>query len=600
MSLKKQIKTLVLLFVVLLLSFTTAAVLLFKENFSLFDKSTLDHSKNHAETLTYLAEIESGLYVYYDQLPCALAAHEDQCNQLIDSGRKLIVDGFTELQKINANEISNWASLSDFQSANPRKELSSLLKNFHKEKNITDSFQRLYYLVHLNTKQYVQNADKLLKETHKQSLTGQPQSISLATEDEHLEEIYLGLYAIKDQYNRIFWENSRAQSKRFAKNNRDYLFAMAFASAILLGFTISLALLIGRYFRLQQKKDEALAVLGAKDLITGLFNRRSMEALLGQELQRAKRHDYPLSLVMVRVEPYDNIKNQTGQMALDRLLFQIAEALKLECRAYDNVFKTDKNSFLVVFPEADPKIINSLIGRFRKRLGKKRFLVKSDQTKIQPTILLGAAGYPMNGSDSSELITFAEQTLSENFDAKVIHEHPDGVVSLSVEEPAEKILEQEVELATAAFETQTPAAVEETPQEEPLFVPPPVETIPTEEPTPPVADATEDVIETSLTPPAPPPIMTPIVVAPLPTTPPEDDIPDVVSALLPPEEATHALQATAKVPPSLEDELRADLSVTPKTASTATIVPNKDAILVDLDQERQKLAEKFRLKKSTL
>lgn len=609
MSLKKQIKTLTLIFVILLLSFTTAAVLFFQKNFSRFDEMALDHSKAHVETLKRLAEIESGLYVYYDQLPCALTTHEDQCRKLIDSGRKLIFDGFVALEKINAKEISKWVALANFQSTKPRKELRELLTNLH-----TDNFQHLYDLVHLNAKQYVQNADKLLEETKKQSLTNQPQPASLAAEDEHLEEIYLGLYAIKDGYNRIFWENSHTQSQKLARSNRNYLFAMLAGSALLVGFTILIALSIGRYFRLQRQKDEALAALGARDLVTGLFNHRSMEVLLGQELQRAKRHNYSLSLLMLRVEPYDNIKNQVGQAASDRLFFQIAEVLKSECRAYDSLFKTDKNSFFIAFPEADPKIINSLIARIRKKFGKKRFLVKSDQTKIQPTILLGAAGYPINGSDFNELVTFAEQTLSENFDAKVIHELPDGVVDLPANEPEETApeQEQEAEPVVASSEKQNPTTDEIAPQGASAEV---TSQQPAEETPPPVDDKSPEEIPNNNVTFSPPiteaaPVKTPltsVTIAPLPSASSptvhspaissEDNIPDIVSALLPPEETPHVPQAPAKILSIPTDEFHIDLSNAAK--APAPIATNKEAILVDLDQERQKLAEKFRRKKST-
>lgn len=434
MSLKKQIKSFLTLFVVLLLTFTVTAVLLFRKNFEHFHIYISDRSQSHLSLLKNLSRIETNLYIYQQSFQCILESHDDKCVMTLNESRQNVRDNDAALETFNKEEFKPWVVVTEFQAQDSQAELRDTLATYkeaaknHLRNDV--EFQRLYYLVRDNMNRYFDSTHERVQAILAEPalVTTDPSHVATNTSEQNqLELIYLGMNEIREYYNDIFWADAKKQNLVFVNNTENYYLAMLAVSGGLAVFAIVISLLISHHFKRQAQRDENLIVLGTRDMATGLFNKRSLEALLGQEIQRAKRRHYTLSILMIRVEPYEEIKNGLGALALDRLFFQISESLKTSCRSYDTLYKYDKNTFLIVFPEADPKIINSLVARFQKKFIKKRFLVKSDQTKVAPQILIGAAGYPLNGTQYSELVTCAESTLSENFDAHLLQEN-DGVV----------------------------------------------------------------------------------------------------------------------------------------------------------------------------
>src|SRR5207249_11601610 len=72
----------------------------------------------------------------------------------------------------------------------------------------------------------------------------------------------------------------------------------------------------GAYYR----KAEELKQLSTMDPLTQLANRRYFEERLLEEVQRANRHESPLSLVMLDLDDFKKINDQYGHPAGDEAL----------------------------------------------------------------------------------------------------------------------------------------------------------------------------------------------------------------------------------------------------------------------------------------
>lgn len=180
------------------------------------------------------------------------------------------------------------------------------------------------------------------------------------------------------------------------------------------------------------QKEARLKLLVARDPATGLFQHNGFEVLLTREIERAKRKDYHLALVLIQVEPFDKIKKDISTQAMDRLMFQIAETLQSTCRIYDGLFKLDPKTFCLYFSETRIEELKKIIGRMQKRLDKASFLVNVERVKVTPNFCLGAAVYPMDGTNPQSLEAFARETVSSDFDLSTI-KHP--------ERPLDELLE---------------------------------------------------------------------------------------------------------------------------------------------------------------
>jgi diguanylate cyclase len=86
---------------------------------------------------------------------------------------------------------------------------------------------------------------------------------------------------------------------------------------------------------------------------TGLYNMRHFRAVLSQELERAKRFDRPLAVLVVDVDHLRAVNTAHGHLAGDRALKNVAEALGRATREYDIAARFGGDEFCVLLPETD-------------------------------------------------------------------------------------------------------------------------------------------------------------------------------------------------------------------------------------------------------
>jgi diguanylate cyclase (GGDEF)-like protein len=98
------------------------------------------------------------------------------------------------------------------------------------------------------------------------------------------------------------------------------------------------------------RQEDRLRHISVTDSLTGLTNRRELERRLREELERAERHDLPLSLLLIDVDLLKAINDRSGHRAGDRALFAVAEALRGSCRSIDIPARVGGDEFAVLAP----------------------------------------------------------------------------------------------------------------------------------------------------------------------------------------------------------------------------------------------------------
>ena len=89
------------------------------------------------------------------------------------------------------------------------------------------------------------------------------------------------------------------------------------------------------------------------DALTGLFNRRSFDALMARELASQERYEHALSLVMIDLDHFKAVNDTHGHDAGDAALRDLAEILRNVCRPSDLPCRWGGEEFVWLMPETN-------------------------------------------------------------------------------------------------------------------------------------------------------------------------------------------------------------------------------------------------------
>lgn len=427
MSLKSQIKTQMILFTVFLCGFVATFLYLFQKNYQQFNVEILSRSHENLEIIESLTKIDTNLYIHKKALLRYVNSGNKKWLVHLNEAEKGIQKQFDSLEEYNKSHFKLWVPVDNFYITNARTELEKQISEFQKGQAEDSGFQRLFYLTRLNIAQYFDLAQSNIKKFQFQK-EGSPESldpesklkqdilISLDDEETVVKLIYAGINQLVTSYNKMFWDYAQGQNSDYHHNSNYYFLFLAASSALLLLFAVNLLKRVFRFFYLYQLNQDNLVLLGTKDAATGLYNRQSFESLGIQEIERAKRRGYHLSLLVFRLDPFDKMKEDLGKPALDRVLFQFAEVIRRTLRVYDGLFRYDDNVFLALLSETDFTAVNSVVARFQKQFQKTKFPIKK-KLAIVPQVHVGFAVYPMDSDKLEDLYQHALNNLTLQFDA---------------------------------------------------------------------------------------------------------------------------------------------------------------------------------------
>jgi len=103
--------------------------------------------------------------------------------------------------------------------------------------------------------------------------------------------------------------------------------------------------------------------LAALDQLTGLYNRRSGELRLGEEISRAVRHGRPLTLLLMDMDGLKQINDKYGHAAGDLVLKSFSERLQRAIRGSDLAARLGGDEFMVLLPECPVEEVKHVLTR---------------------------------------------------------------------------------------------------------------------------------------------------------------------------------------------------------------------------------------------
>ena len=104
------------------------------------------------------------------------------------------------------------------------------------------------------------------------------------------------------------------------------------------------------------------------DAVTGLFNRRYFESRLEAEVQRARRQQQELALLMIDIDDFKRINDTRGHLEGDRALRDVADLLRGGVRIFDVCARFGGEEFVIVMPGATPQVAMHVAERIRRQV----------------------------------------------------------------------------------------------------------------------------------------------------------------------------------------------------------------------------------------
>ena len=117
----------------------------------------------------------------------------------------------------------------------------------------------------------------------------------------------------------------------------------------------------------ERKKTEAeLKRLVITDDLTELFNQRYFYIQLVKEIERAKRHNRPLSMLLIDIDMFKDFNDKYGHLEGDYVLKKIGEILMKNVREIDMAFRFGGEEFAVLLPDTKHEDAIIVAERIRK------------------------------------------------------------------------------------------------------------------------------------------------------------------------------------------------------------------------------------------
>ena len=159
---------------------------------------------------------------------------------------------------------------------------------------------------------------------------------------------------------------------------------------------------------LLHKKIRDLAI---KDGLTELYNHRYFKERLDLEIQTAKRLQHPLSLIFFDIDHFKKYNDINGHPMGDMLLRGIANILKQTSRNTDIPCRYGGEEFCIILTHTNLEGAMIKAEKVRKIIEETVFPNQEKQPNGNLTVSIGVSEVPAHASDSSKLISSADEAL---------------------------------------------------------------------------------------------------------------------------------------------------------------------------------------------
>jgi diguanylate cyclase (GGDEF)-like protein len=158
--------------------------------------------------------------------------------------------------------------------------------------------------------------------------------------------------------------------------------------------------------------QEHIKLVGLRDPLTGVNNRRFFDQRLNEEASRAKRFDTPLSCLFIDLDHFKRINDQHGHQAGDAVLKQVSALLSERLRQTDILARYGGEEFVILLSDTHGEDAYEIAEQIRARVARQKFVIP-DAKQLSITLSIGVATMMSSGNHktSKALVAAADQAV---------------------------------------------------------------------------------------------------------------------------------------------------------------------------------------------
>jgi len=159
---------------------------------------------------------------------------------------------------------------------------------------------------------------------------------------------------------------------------------------------------------MEYEELKKLQINAATDPLTSLYNRRLFEEYFDKELNRARRYNQHLALVIMDLHRFKEVNDRYGHPKGDQALQIAASTLRKSLRTSDYAFRIGGDEFALLLPQSDPEQAGALGRRVRAVY---ESAIETMRLEVSLSLDYGVAVYPDDGDQKEVLIRVADERL---------------------------------------------------------------------------------------------------------------------------------------------------------------------------------------------
>lgn len=160
-----------------------------------------------------------------------------------------------------------------------------------------------------------------------------------------------------------------------------------------------------------ERQRDVLSDLATTDPLTRLPNRRHLHDVLERELERARRHDQPISVALLDVDHFKGVNDAHGHGVGDAILVELARLTVRLVRGADVFARLGGEEFVLVMPQTTPEDALRVCERLRAAIARMR--VRHGRLEVGVTVSVGVTSCRPRTDDADAILERADRAMYE-------------------------------------------------------------------------------------------------------------------------------------------------------------------------------------------